>query len=142
MARPESLRAFLITPPEEEPIFRFGASLLGDQASVWLDGADLVWMRQMSRRSLDLRHIRSLSAHVAVLAGQAVRHLAITPYALEEGLPIAPGLTFQDRHGALFDRPEPDFEPFAAHFLARLRLYRPFLRLEGDETVLLPAKGC
>ncbi len=142
MARPETLRQFLIMPPEEEPIFRFGSSLIADQATVWLDGTSLVWMRQWSQRSLSLYHVRSVSAHSAVLLGQPVRHLSIVPLMLGERAAIAPSLTFQDRCGALLEEIEPDFEAFAAHFLARLKRCRPFLAIDGDEAVLLARKEC
>jgi hypothetical protein len=137
MARPETLRQFLIMPPEHEPIFRFGSTLLADAATVWLDGPELIWMHQMSQRSLSLMHVRVVSAHVAVLCDWPVRHLALLPYSIEPDGPITPSITFQDRHGPLFEHPEPDFDAFCQHFLARLKRFRPFLVPDGDQAVLL-----
>jgi hypothetical protein len=141
MARPEHPLQFVILPPEDEPIFRFGASLLAEKAVVWLEGAQLVWMHRMVQRSLSLFHLRRVSAFEAALCGTEVRHLSLVPYSFIERAAILPALTFQDRFGPALEQVEPDFGPFIRHFLARLRLHRPFLTVEGDEAVLLRQKG-
>jgi hypothetical protein len=142
MARPEPQLQFLISPPEDEPIFRFGASLRAERAVVWLDGPDVIWLHRFTRRNVSMFHLRQVLAYRADLFGQSVRHLALLPYHLDEGLPIGPSVVFQDRHGPLYEHSEPEFELFASHFLARLKRSRPFLAIEGDEDVLLGRAGC
>jgi hypothetical protein len=142
MARPEAPLQFLLSPPEDEPIFRFGSTLRAESAVVWFDGGDLVWLHRMTRKSLSLSHLKKVTAYRAALFGQSVRHIALTPHSLDPTLPVEPGIVFQDRHGPLFEHAEPDFDVFARRFLVLLHRHRPFLAIEGDEAVLLERSGC
>ncbi len=141
MARHEHHSQFILMPPEDEPIFRFGSTLLAERAAVWLDGPELVFMHQMVQRSLSLFHLRIVSAHVAMLFERPVRHLALIPYSLDGATAVSPAITFQDRFGAAMEHEDGDFDPFIQHFLTRLKRFRPFLTLEGNEAVLLRRDG-
>jgi hypothetical protein len=134
--------AFLISPPEEEPLFRFGATLIADRAIAWFDGPHLVWSHGSAQRCLSLHHLRGVRAHEAELFGHVVKHLELLPATLDDGTALTPSITLQSRFGAAMEQEEPDFHAFAARFLAALRRFRPFLSIEGDEAVLLSRRGC
>ncbi len=127
---------FLIAPPEDEPIFRFGATLIADAALAWFDGQHLVWLHRAAQRCISLHQLSGVRATVSFQFGHAVRQLELLAGTLERAYPTAPAIIIQDRFGGVMQHTEPDFPAFATAFIARLRRLRPLLSIEGDEAVL------
>jgi hypothetical protein len=125
-------------PPDDALIFRFGESMIADKAVVWFEGSTLVWLRRGVRRELSLFLVLGVEAYCATVLGRPVRHINLKPLGFVEatGGYLPAQLTFQDHAGPLLAQREADFLPFAAELGAKLKTYRPFLRIEGDSSML------
>jgi hypothetical protein len=141
MIDPSTRRIVGLEPPPGEPVFRFGQFMGRATITLWFDEPDIVWRHDGLPQRLSLLDLRAVRAFRRSTEERTVRMIELKPRAAADGPdgpPFDGTLQISDWRNGLFDRPEPDFEPFARRLAEALRRRRPYLSIDGDESILNP----